>query len=155
MVDYKIPRHARRPEYSDKTEGDISDKNAHQLLASVICNLKSIMADAPEARSGPPSQSGSNWWTSIKSTFSSEPRSRTYDDDEEDEPLLPSRLGKRSRIRTGWEQIVAYIVILALGVVAGGFIGRRYSSRGGERDHGPMVAPVWTLPPVRHLYLFQ
>jgi hypothetical protein len=106
------------------------------------------MADNTQ-RAGP-SNTESSWWTSIKRNFTSEPRSRNYgdEDEDEDEPLLPSRLGKRQRFRTGWEQIVAYVVILALGIVVGGFIGRRYSSQGGGKDHGPMVAPVWTLPPV-------
>jgi hypothetical protein len=106
------------------------------------------MADRSNAQAGSSSDNGSSWWYSIRKTFSSEPRTRNYDDDEEDEPLLPSRLGKRQRFRTGWEQIFAYVVILALGVVVGGFIGRRYSSRGDGKGHGPMVAPVWTLPPV-------
>jgi hypothetical protein len=101
-----------------------------------------------QARAGP-SSNGLSWWTSIKNTFSSDQQTRSYNDDDEDEPLLPSRI-KRQRLRTGWEQVVAYIVILSLGIVVGGFTGRRYASNGGEKGHGPMVAPVWTLPPVSH-----
>lgn len=106
------------------------------------------MADSTQ-RAGP-SNTESSWWTSIKSKITSEPRSRNYGhgDADEDEPLLPSRLGKRQRVRIGWEQIAAYMMILALGMIVGGFIGRRYPSQGGGKDHGPMVAPVWTLPPV-------
>lgn len=100
-----------------------------------------------QARAGPSTGTGSSWWDSIKNTFSSERRPSTYGDEDEDEPLLPSRF-KRQRVRTGWEQVIAYVVILALGGLAGGFIGRRFAPRTGEKGHGPMVAPVWTLPPV-------
>lgn len=102
-----------------------------------------------QARDGP-SNAGSNWWTSIRDSFSSDQQTRGHNGDDEDEPLLPSR-SKRQRLRTGWEQVAAYIVILGLGIVVGGFIGRRFSARDGEKGHGPMVAPVWTLPPVSHL----
>jgi len=101
-----------------------------------------------QARAGP-SNTGPSFWTSIKNTFSSDQPTQRYNDDDEDEPLLPSR-PKRQRLRTSWEQVVAYIVILAFGVVVGGFIGRRFASKGDEKGHGPMVAPVWTLPPVSH-----
>jgi hypothetical protein len=106
------------------------------------------MSDS-QAAAGP-SNTGSSLWTSIQNTFSSDNQTRSYNDDDEEEPLLPSR-SKRQRLRTGWEQVLAYIVILTLGVVVGGFIGRRFASKGGEKGHGPMVAPVWTLPPVCHL----
>ena len=107
------------------------------------------MADS-QARAGPSGSQESSWWSSIKKPFTSNTRVQNsdLDEDDEDEPLLPSRLGKRRGLRTGWEQMVAYVVILALGVVVGGFIGRKYSNQGGGKGHGPMVAPVWTLPPV-------
>jgi hypothetical protein len=99
------------------------------------------------------SRRNNSWWNSITRLFGSDPVAESQsrnDEDEDEEPLLPSRLSssKRRRLYTGWEQLAAYLVLLVLGLVVGGFIGRWYSSRDGGKDHGPMVAPVWTLPPV-------
>jgi gamma-glutamyltranspeptidase/glutathione hydrolase/leukotriene-C4 hydrolase len=91
----------------------------------------------------------SGWWNSVSRVFNADRSIRINDDEDEDtEPLLPSRASKRRRLIIGWEQVAAYLVLLALGLVVGGFIGRRYSTRDTGKDHGPMVAPVWTLPPV-------
>lgn len=110
------------------------------------------MADRIRPQASSSTGGETSWVSSIKRLFSSEPQSPRYTDngDEEDEPLLPLQSPKRRRLRTGWEQILAYVVLLALGVVVGGFIGRRYSSTNEGKGHGPMVPPVWTLPPVSH-----
>jgi hypothetical protein len=109
------------------------------------------MAEVSNPRSNSANGEGSSWWTSIKQSLAPKSSSRSYNDlDEEDEPLLSGNSGmsKRRKLRTGWEQIAAYLVLLTLGLVVGGVIGRRYFPSKQGKGHGPMVAPVWTLPPV-------
>jgi hypothetical protein len=110
------------------------------------------MADRARTQTSSSAAGETSWWSSIRRIFNSSPESPSYNDDqdEEDEPLLPLQSAKRRKLRTGWEQVIAYLALLALGVVVGGFIGRRYASGTEEKGHGPMVAPVWTLPPVSH-----
>lgn len=107
------------------------------------------MADHQPSAGG--SGSGQNLWSRLTSSRAR----RDDDDDEEDtEPLLPARSSTkgRSRLWPGWEQVAVYLVVLVLCFGAGWFTSRAFTRRGTEtKGNGPMVPPVWTLPPVSPL----
>lgn len=116
-----------------------------------IDNDSTSMAD-DDLEHEPQAQS---WWARLTGRGTSSRarrRSALGDDDEADtEPLLPARTGTRGkRPWTGWEQVAAYTVVLLLCFGAGWWTSRLFPRRTSDgKDDGPMVPPVWTLPPVR------
>lgn len=104
---------------------------------------------ASEGQSG--SGSGQSWWNRLTSNLQSR-RALVDDEDTDTEPLLPARTNSKSRVKRlwpGWEQVLAYLVILILVFGAGWYTSKAFTRRATDKkDDGPMVAPVWTLPPV-------
>lgn len=101
----------------------------------------------------PESPSGPSWWFAFLSpTARSTSRHVTFSE-EEDEEILPvstAAAGKGKRRWGGYEQIGIYALLLLLGGLTGGLLVRllyRPSVEG--KGHGPLVPPVYTLPPVR------
>lgn len=106
------------------------------------------MADNDASGSG--SGSGPSIWSRL--TSSRARREPNEDDETDTEPLLPSRNGSNQRSKRlwpGWEQVLAYLVILVLCYGAGWYTSKAFTRRETDtKDQGPMVPPVWTLPPV-------
>lgn len=124
------------------------------LISQTSFHQRSTMADNEASGSGSGSSSGQNLWSRLTSSRARRGPDEEEDDDEDTEPLLPSRsrtgrVGKR--LWPGWEQVIAYLIVLVLCFGAGWYTSKAFTRRGSDKKgDGPMVPPVWTLPPVSH-----
>jgi hypothetical protein len=139
---YLSPRLASPRPASPSLAGGLGDMTPRRANEEQQPLLPSSCTRTPKARP---------WWA-----FWGRPRAGALghvrfverSDDEEEEDNLTATHRKKGRM-TKCKHASIYVIVLLVGAVLGGWLSRALEGRKDGPSDGPMVPPVYTLPPVR------